>query len=224
MGGETIDNYSQMIISSTHLNKSFLSKSLQRHNKLELYCHAELKNNFEKKESRIGKQPISVPKDVKVTLSGQKICVQGPNGDSSIVLHDCITASTDNEQIKVIRKDDSRRARELHGLSRTLLNNMIIGTSVGFEKKLTMVGVGYRAKINENQIVITAGFSHDVIVPLPNGIQAKVNQNVNISIYGSDKSNVSNFAAELRRIRPPEPYGGKGIRYDNEVIKMKDGK
>merc|ERR1711879_173749 len=117
--------------------------------------------------------------------------------------------SIDDDQIKVIRKDDSRRARQLHGLSRTLLNNMIIGINVGFEKKLTLVGVGYKAKINENQIVITAGFSHDVVVPLPNGIQAKVNQNV------------SNFAAELRRIRPPEPYGGKGIRYDNEVIKMK---
>jgi ribosomal protein L6P/L9E len=136
-----------MIISSIYQNKSLFSKFLERNNKLDLYCYAELKNNSEKKESRIGKKSISVPKDVKATLYGQKISVQGPNGDSSIVLDDCMIVSIDDDQIKVIRKDDSRRARQLHGLSRTLLNNMIIGISVGFEKKLTLVGVGYKAKV-----------------------------------------------------------------------------
>merc|ERR1712023_305758 len=101
---------------------------------------------------------------------------------------------------------------------------MLIGVSIGFEKKLTLVGVGFRAKISDRIIVITVGFSHDVKVPIPSGIDATVTQNVNISIIGIDKTNVGNFAAELRRIRAPEPYGGKGIRYAHEVIKLKEGK
>jgi large subunit ribosomal protein L6 len=176
------------------------------------------------RESRIGKKPIPLPSGVKLTLEGNNISAKGPKGESKLDLDQSMTVSLEDDKIKVTRKADGRRARQLHGLSRTLLNNMLIGISTGFEKKLTLVGVGFRAKISDRELILTVGFSHDVRITLPVGIDATVTQNVNITICGTDKSDVGNFAAALRRVRAPEPYGGKGIRYADEVVKLKEGK
>merc|ERR1712066_527217 len=127
-------------------------------------------------------------------------------------------------KISVTKKDKKRLTHQLHGLNRTLLYNLIIGVTSGFEKKLSLVGVGYKAKIDGRKLTLSVGFSHDVIVQLPAEVEVTVTQNVNISITGIDKSEVGNFAAKLRDIRKPEPYGGKGIRYADEVIKLKEGK
>merc|ERR1712224_1039201 len=123
-----------------------------------------------------------------------------------------------------IRQEDDQRTRQLHGLNRTLLNNVVVGVTKGFEKKLTLVGVGYRAKVEGRTLILSVDFSHDVSVELPDEISAAVAQNVHISITGIDKSQVGNFAAKLRGINPPEPYGGKGVRHANEVVKLTDGK
>merc|ERR1711879_172475 len=150
------------------------------------------------RESRIGKKPIPLSSDVSVTLTGNHVIAKGPKGERSLDVSPTLSVTVEGEPIKVMRKNDERRTRQLHGLNRALLNNMLIGISQGFEKKLTLVGVGFRAKADSSSITLSVGFSHDVKIPLPVGISAAVTQNVNISISGIDKSDVGNFAAELR--------------------------
>merc|ERR1719401_1777900 len=160
---------------------------------------------LETKESRIGKKVIFVPDNVKINLEQNHLIAEGPKGKRSLNINPALSVLIEGNKIKVLRNDGERRTYEMHALNRTLLNNLIIGVSQGFEKKLTLVGVGFRAKIQNHCLTLSVGFSHDVTVQLPDSISV----------------DVGNFAASLRRIRPPEPYGGKGIRYDEETIVIK---
>merc|ERR1712187_552264 len=147
--------------------------------------------------------------EVEIKLNGNKIIAKGSKGERTLDVDHALTVSLENEMITVTPKENGLRERRLHGLSRTLVKNLITGVNNGFEKKLCLLCVG---------------FAHDVILPIPHGIDATVTQNTNITISGIDKSEVGDFAAKLRRVRPPEPYGGKGIRYVDEIIEMKEGK
>merc|ERR1712124_46276 len=176
------------------------------------------------KESRIGKKKIPIPENVTLNLTGNCVEAKGPKGKRSLNIDNALELCTEGNEIRLAVKDCARRSREIHGLSRTLLNNLIMGVSEGFEKSVTLVGVGYRAKIDGRKLNLSVGFSHPVIVELPVGIDVTVKQNTNLSITGTDKLDVCNFASTLRKISPPEAYGGKGLRYSDEVIKPKEGK
>jgi large subunit ribosomal protein L6 len=165
-----------------------------------------------------------LPSDVSVHIEGKNIRAKGPKGESSLEISPGLSISIEGNEIRLNKDSIDRRTHQLHGLNRTLLNNLLIGVDKGFEKKMTLVGVGFRAKITGQTLTLSVGYTHDVIVQLPKNINAAVNQNVNISIYGIDKAEVGQFAAKLRSIRQPEPYGGKGIRYADEVLKLKEGK
>ncbi len=174
--------------------------------------------------SRIGKLPIEIPQGVKVNLSDGRISVSGPKGELSMAIRDEVKVSVEGSTIRVERRDDSRLARSLHGLTRTLIANMVKGVSQGFEKKLEIVGVGYRAELKGDTLVLSLGYSNPVSYRLPEGISAKVDKQTSITISGCDKQLVGQVAAEIRSLRPPEPYKGKGIRYSDEVIIRKAGK
>jgi large subunit ribosomal protein L6 len=174
--------------------------------------------------SRIGKLPIKIPSKVEVKIDNQLINISGPYGKLTREISKLILISTDSEQISVVPKDNSRQARELHGLSRTLINNMVIGVSNKFERRLEIKGVGYRSQVQGKDLVLNLGYSHPVIIPVPTGIEVSVEANVNILIKGIDKEVVGQLAATIRSKRPPEPYKGKGILYKGEVIKRKVGK
>eukprot|EP00246_Nothoceros_aenigmaticus_P004660 TRINITY_DN16295_c0_g1_i1.p1 TRINITY_DN16295_c0_g1~~TRINITY_DN16295_c0_g1_i1.p1 ORF type:complete len:226 (-),score=34.33 TRINITY_DN16295_c0_g1_i1:411-1088(-) len=177
------------------------------------------------KESRIGKKPVEVPKSVNVTLEGQDLAVRGPLGELSIAYPREIAVSRDESGVlRVDRALDTRRARQMHGLFRTLTDNMIVGVSKGFEKKLQLIGVGYRAAVDKAELALNLGFSHQVRLTIPEGISVKVEENTKISISGRDKCAVGDFSAAIRKWRPPEPYKGKGIKYQDEVIRRKEGK
>eukprot|EP00245_Coleochaete_scutata_P006177 TRINITY_DN20386_c0_g1_i1.p1 TRINITY_DN20386_c0_g1~~TRINITY_DN20386_c0_g1_i1.p1 ORF type:complete len:247 (+),score=61.18 TRINITY_DN20386_c0_g1_i1:28-768(+) len=176
------------------------------------------------KESRIGKAPIAVPKEVTVKLDGQALTVKGPLGELSRVYPGEISLNLEGGVLKVGRSVDTRRAREFHGLFRTLTSNMVTGVSKGFEKKLQLIGVGYRAALDKNELVLNLGYSHQVRVAIPEGIKCKVEENTRISIAGKDKIQVGDFSAQVRAWRPPEPYKGKGVKYQDEVIRRKEGK
>merc|ERR1719265_1452917 len=180
------------------------------------------KKNF--KESRIGKKAITIPENVKLNINGNNIEAKGPKGTGSLDVDDALILSVEKNNIKLEKKDDTRRTRQIHGLNRTLVHNLTLGVSSGFEKTLSLVGVGYRAKVDGNKLNLSVGLSHPVVVELPNEINVVVTQNTNLSVTGINKSDVGNFAAKLRKISPPEPYGGKGLRYTNEIIKLKEGK
>merc|ERR1712113_275020 len=179
---------------------------------------------LEAKESRIGKKKILIPDNVKINLNQGHLIAEGPKGIRLLNINPALSVLIEGNKIKVLRKDDERRTYETHALNRTLLNDLIIGVSQGFEKKLTLVGVGFRAKVQNQCLTLSVGFSHDVTVQLPDSILVDVTNNVNLRVSGNDKNDVGNFAANLRRIRPPEPYGGKGIRYAEETIVIKEGK
>ena len=174
--------------------------------------------------SRIGKQPIPVPEKVAVTLDGLLVVVKGPKGELSKTLPEGVSVSQVNGSIIVSADDDKRKSRERHGLSRTLVANMIEGVSNGYSKKLEIVGVGSRAQVKGNKLVVSAGYSHPVEVIPPEGITFKVENNTNVLVTGIDKELVGNEAAKIRGIRPPEPYKGKGIKYEGERILRKAGK
>jgi len=173
--------------------------------------------------SRIGKEPINVPKGVEIKLDRSRIQVKGPKGELSVDLHSKIDINVDKEVIQLNRTDNSRTAREQWGLRRTLLNNAVLGVSKGFEKTLEVIGVGYKADLQGQTIVLNVGYSHPVKIDLPKGIEAKVEKN-KIVLSGIDKQAVGELAAVIRRVRPPEPYKGKGIKYENEQIRRKAGK
>lgn len=174
--------------------------------------------------SRIGKKPISLPKGVEVTRDGSKITVKGPKGALTQVFPEEITIVQEDNQLLVQRHSDEKKHRALHGLSRALLANMVEGVTNGFEKKLELVGVGYRAQLQGKKLVINIGFSHPVEIDPPEGIEFEVPAATKITVRGIDKQLVGNTAAHIRAVRKPEPYKGKGIKYENEVIRRKAGK
>lgn len=174
--------------------------------------------------SRIGKRPITIPSKVTVTIEGQTVAVKGPKGELSRVLPAEITLEQEGDTLLVKRRDESRPARERHGLCRTLVANMVEGVSNGFQRRLEIQGVGYRAQVQGRNLVLNLGYSKPVEVPPPDGIQLAVESNVNLIVSGIDKELVGNTAARIRALRPPEVYKGKGIRYTGEVVRRKAGK
>lgn len=174
--------------------------------------------------SRIGKKPIPVPGKVTVTLDGQSVTVKGPKGELARVLPTGVLIQQEGDTIVVERQDDSRRARERHGLCRTLIANMIEGVSNGFQKRLEIQGVGYRAQVQGRNLNMNLGYSHPVTFEPPEGVQFAVESNTNVIVSGIDKEIVGNMAAKIRAARPPEPYKGKGVRYAGERIRRKAGK
>lgn len=173
--------------------------------------------------SRIGKQPIPVPSGVTITVDPQAITVNGSKGSLSQFTMPGITVKQDGDQVLVTRIDDEAEHRAKHGLMRSLVNNMIVGVSQGFEKKLEVNGVGFRVALAGNGLKMNLGFSHEVTYTLPEGVQAKVEQNI-ITISGISKQQVGQAAAEIRALKKPEPYKGKGIKYVDERIIRKSGK
>jgi large subunit ribosomal protein L6 len=167
--------------------------------------------------------PISIPSGVDLKVGADVIEVKGPKGALTLATHPSIAVSVDNNMISVTPVDDSRMARQQHGLRRTLLANAVTGVTKGFEKSLEVIGVGYKVNVQGNTIVLNVGFSHPVNFVLPAGIQAKV-ENTKVTISGCDKQVVGEVAAQIRRVRPPEPYKGKGIKYSDETIRRKAGK
>ncbi len=174
--------------------------------------------------SRIGKKPIPLPSKVTVDIKGQHIAVKGPKGSLELDLPSKVSAKQEGENIVVTRDDDSRTARERHGLSRTLVANMVEGVSKGFEKRLSIQGVGYRAQGQGSKLTLNVGYSNPVEMTMPQGIQVKVDGNTTVIVTGIDKEIVGNMAAKIRAVRPPEPYKGKGIRYVDEFVRRKAGK
>ena len=174
--------------------------------------------------SRIGKKPIPVPGKVTVTLDGQSVTVKGPKGELARVLPTGVVVQQEGDTIVVERQDDSRRARERHGLCRTLIANMIEGVSNGFQKRLEIQGVGYRAQVQGRNLNMNLGYSHPVTFEPPEGVQFAVESNTNVIVSGIDKEIVGNMAAKIRAARPPESYKGKGVRYAGERIRRKAGK
>lgn len=174
--------------------------------------------------SRIGKRPINIPPKVTVTIEGQKVSVKGPKGELSRELPSQALVEQEGETIVVKRRDDSRVSRQRHGLSRTLVANMVAGVSEGFQKRLEIQGVGYRAAVQGRNLILNVGYSNPVEIEPPEGIQIAVEGNTNIIISGINKEIVGNTAAKIRDVRPPEPYKGKGIRYAGEQVRRKAGK
>jgi len=176
--------------------------------------------------SRIGKKLIVIPEKVKVNLNGQKIMVDGPKGNLSRVLPSLICCNFDeNKKNLIIEKtQNTKLSKVLYGLSRTLVSNMVIGVSSGFEKRLQLTGVGYRALLEGKDLVLNVGYSNPVKMLTPNGLSVKVESPTSVLIVGVEKEAVGEFAAKIRSVRAPEPYKGKGIAYEGEVIKRKAGK
>ena len=175
--------------------------------------------------SRIGKKPIDIPSGVDVKLVDNKITVKGPKGTLERQLHPEINVDIEGASISVTRPSDQKKHRALHGLTRTLVNNMVEGVTKGFEKKLELVGVGYRATMQGNKLVLNVGYSHPVEMVPADGLSVEVGQKQNlIIISGYDKEVVGQFAAKVRAVREPEPYKGKGIKYSDEKIRRKAGK
>lgn len=174
--------------------------------------------------SRIGKRPIPLPAKVIVTIDGQQVAVKGPKGELSRVLPPEVIVEQEGETVLVKRRDESRPARQRHGLCRTLVANMVEGVSQGFQRRLEIQGVGYRAQVKGRNLELNVGYSIPVQIEPPEGIQLAVENNTNVIVSGIDKEVVGNIAAKIRAVRPPEPYKGKGIRYAGEAVRRKAGK
>lgn len=175
--------------------------------------------------SRIGRLPVPVPAGVDVTINGNDVTVKGPKGTLTRTISAPLTVTRQEDgSILVTRPDDERESRSLHGLSRTLINNMVIGVTEGYTKRLEIVGTGYRAQQKGTGIELSLGFSHTVVVEAPEGITLKVDGNLKIDVSGISKEQVGEVAANIRKIRPPEPYKGKGVRYAGENVRRKVGK
>ena len=173
--------------------------------------------------SRIGRAPIAIPAGVEVVVDGSTVTVKGAKGTLSRTMNSNITITKDGDTITVTRPNDQKENRSLHGLTRTLIANMIEGVSNGYKKELEINGIGYRADVKNNVLTMKIGFSHDVIMEAPEGVTVEVNGN-KVTVSGADKQKVGQFAAEVREKRPPEPYKGKGIKYVDEYIRRKEGK
>lgn len=174
--------------------------------------------------SRIGLQPVIVPKGVTVTINDNILHVKGTKGELTQSFDPLVSFVIDDAEIQVSRANESKQAKSMHGLYRSLLNNMVTGVSQGFSKSLVINGVGYRAEINGNVLILNLGYSNPIEYAVPEGAQVSVEGNNKVAVSGIDKALVGQVAAEIRKLRPPEPYKGKGIRYDNENVRRKVGK
>ncbi|PLX87942.1 MAG: 50S ribosomal protein L6 [Desulfuromonas sp.] len=174
--------------------------------------------------SRIGKLPVAIPAGVKVSLDGNEVKVQGPKGNLSQVMPERITVAVEAEQVVVTRPTEEKDDRALHGLVRSLINNMVIGVTQGFTRELEINGVGYRAEISGKKLTMALGYSHPVVYELPEGIEVEVEKQTKLVVRGIDKQLVGSAAAKIRSFRKPEPYKGKGIKYADEHIVRKAGK
>lgn len=174
--------------------------------------------------SRVGKNPIQVPSGVDIAVDGSDVTVKGPKGELKRRFHERVTISVDDGVATVDRRDESRQSRALHGLSRALLANMVTGVSEGFRRELEIQGVGYRAQLKGRDLELQVGYSHPVTIPAPAGITFEVSEPTKVSVSGIDKEMVGQVAADVRKVRPPEPYKGKGIRYAGEYVRRKAGK
>lgn len=174
--------------------------------------------------SRIGKKPIPIPDGVKVEYDGKIIKVKGPKGELSFTPHPDMIIEVDEREIRVKRPSDKKLHRALHGTTRQLINNMIVGVKEGFKKELEIVGTGYRARMEGKTLVLQVGFSHPVKYEPPPGVEIKVEDETKITVSGIDKQLVGEVAAQIRKVKPPEPYKGKGIRYVGEYVRRKAGK
>ncbi len=174
--------------------------------------------------SRVGKKPVSVPSGVTANVEGQTLKVKGPKGALQLVIDDNVAIAVDKGSIKIDPKNETKRARAMWGTSRALIDNMMTGVTKGFEKKLEINGVGYRAAVAGKQLQLSLGYSHEVNYPIPEGITVATPKPTEIVISGIDSRKVGQVAAEIREYRPPEPYKGKGVKYANEFIFRKEGK
>ena len=176
--------------------------------------------------SRIGKQPVVVPGGVKVRVADGKVNVEGPKGKLELAYHRNMKVEFDEagKVIKVARPDDERLNRALHGLTRSLIANMVEGVTKGYEKRLKIEGIGYQARMEKKAVVLTVGYANVITMTPPDGVTVALTDPTHIVVTGADKQKVGQFAAEIRASRPPEPYKGKGIRYDGEVVRRKEGK
>ena len=174
--------------------------------------------------SRIGKLPVVGPQGVNVQYNKKTLSVKGPKGATQLNVHPSIDLEMTGEQIKVNPKSQSKVARSLHGLTRALIFNMVEGVKNGFEKRLEILGIGYKANVSGNTLTLNLGFSHSIEYQIPDGIEIKVDKQTKIAVKGIDKQKVGQVCAEIRHFRPPEPYKGKGIRYEGENVRRKVGK
>jgi large subunit ribosomal protein L6 len=174
--------------------------------------------------SRVGRKPVPIPAGVQVQVEGQRVTVRGPKGELSWEMDPSIEVQVEDGRVVVRRSGDQPRLRALHGLTRALINNMVIGVSQGFEKRLELVGVGYRAQMQGRKLVLSVGYSHPVEIEPPPDVDIRVEGTTQIVVSGIDKQKVGQVAADIRAVRPPEPYKGKGILYVGEVIRRKAGK
>jgi large subunit ribosomal protein L6 len=174
--------------------------------------------------SRVGKKPVPIPSGVTAVVEGQTVKVKGPKGALSIVLHDDVSAKVDKSEVKVDPRFETKRARAMWGTYRSLLANAMEGVTKGFERKLEINGVGYRAALQGKNLQVQLGYSHDIVYPIPEGITVAVPKATEIVISGIDGQKVGHVAAEIRAFRKPEPYKGKGVKYANEYVFRKEGK
>ena len=174
--------------------------------------------------SRIGKKPIPVPSGVELSVDGQTVSAKGRKGELSVVLVNEVLAKLEDGEVTIEPRDESKRARSMWGMSRTLVQNIVTGVSEGFTKNLEINGVGYRAQAQGNKLNLTLGFSHDVLYAVPDGIKIECPKPTEIVVSGINKQQVGQVAAEIREFRPPEPYKGKGVKYADEQIFRKEGK
>ncbi len=174
--------------------------------------------------SRIGERKLTIPDNVTVTVDGSELTVKGPKGELKLTVDELIKVEIQDNILATIQKKPSKRANVMQGTMNSLINNMLIGVSQGYEKSLEAVGVGYRFNVAGNKITINAGYSHPVVMEVPSGMSATSESNTELTIHGIDKQRVSEFAAKVREVREPEPYKGKGIRYKDEHVRHKDGK
>jgi large subunit ribosomal protein L6 len=176
--------------------------------------------------SRIGRKPVEIPAGVKVNLEGNTVNVEGPKGKLSFTHRDevKVEVTDDGKTVNVSRDSDQGLARALHGLTRALINNMVLGVKTGYEKKLEIQGVGYQASVKEKVLTLRVGFANELKLPIPEGLTVVCPDNTHVNVSGCDKQSVGQFAAYVRSLRKPEPYKGKGVRYVGEVVKIKQGK
>jgi large subunit ribosomal protein L6 len=174
--------------------------------------------------SRIGKQPVAIPAGVKIRVADGKVFVEGPKGKLELAHHRNIQVDVDGNAVKVTRPNDERQNRALHGLTRSLVANMVEGVTKGYEKRLKIEGIGYVARMDKKAVVLTVGYANAITMQPPEGVTVELGDQTTIVIRGADKQKVGQFAAEIRAVRKPEPYKGKGIRYENEQVRRKEGK
>ena len=174
--------------------------------------------------SRIGKKAVALPSGVTAAVEGQTVKVKGPKGALELVLHDDVSAQLDDGAVKIDPRAETRRARAMWGLARSMVSNLVTGVTKGFERRLEITGVGYRAAVQGKNLQLSLGYSHEVLFPIPEGIAIATPRPVEIVVTGIDKQKVGQVAAEIRAFRPPEPYKGKGVKYAGEYIFRKEGK